>query len=110
VIQNAMLHCHNQSPINSHLFTRIFPDNFKISVVRPLYKKGEKTRMSNYRPISLLTTFSKILEKAMHNGLSHYCQTNSILVPEQFGFREGMSIENTAFKLTDSTLKSNNKK
>jgi hypothetical protein len=38
----------------------------------------------------------------MHNRLSHYCQTNSILVPEQLGFRKGMSIENAALKLTDS--------
>jgi hypothetical protein len=56
--------------------------------------------MSNYRPISLLTTFSKVLEKVMYNRLSHYLQTNNILVPEQFGFRKGISTENAAFKLT----------
>jgi hypothetical protein len=78
--------------------------------VRPLYKKGDKTNMSNYRPISLLTTFSKVLEKVLYNRLSHYLQTNNILVPEQFGFRKGMSNENTAFKLTDSVLKSLNQK
>jgi hypothetical protein len=64
--------------------------------------------MSNYRPISLLTTFSKILEKVMYNRLGHYLQTNNILVPEQFGFRKGISTENAAFKLTDSVLKSLN--
>jgi hypothetical protein len=63
--------------------------------------------MSNYRPISLLTAFSKVLVEV--NRLSHYCQTNSILVPEQFGFRKGMSIENAAFKLTNSIIKSINK-
>jgi hypothetical protein len=55
-------------------------------IVRPLYKKRDKTNMSNYRPISLLTTFSKVLEKVMCSRLSHL-QTNNILVPEQFGFR-----------------------
>jgi hypothetical protein len=62
--------------------------------------------MSNYRPMSLLTTFSKILEKVIYNMLSHYLQTNNILVPEQFGFRNGISTENAAFKLTDSVLTS----
>jgi hypothetical protein len=61
--------------------------------------------MLNYRPISLLTTFSKVLEKVMHNMLSHYLRTNNTLVPEQFGFRKGISTENTAFKLTDKQTK-----
>jgi hypothetical protein len=66
--------------------------------------------MSNYRPISLLTTFSKALEKVVFNRLNHYLITNDILVPEQFGFRKGISTENTIFKLTDSVLKSLNQK
>jgi hypothetical protein len=81
--------------------TGIFPNRLKVSIVRPLYKKGGKTHMSNYRPISLLTTFSKVLEKVMYNRLSLYLQTNNILVPEQFGFRKGISTENATFKLTD---------
>jgi hypothetical protein len=66
--------------------------------------------MSNYRPISLLTSFFKVFDKVMHSRLSHYYQTNNILVPEQFGFMKGMSIENAAFKLIDSILKSINEK
>jgi hypothetical protein len=59
--------------------------------------------MLDYRPISLLTAFFKVLEKVMPNRLRHYLQTNNILlVLEQFGFRKGMSIKNAAFKLTDS--------
>jgi hypothetical protein len=42
----------------------------------------------------------------MYNRLSHYIHTNNILVPEQFGFRQGKSRENAAFKLTNSTHKS----
>jgi hypothetical protein len=57
-----------------------FLDGFKVSIVRPLYKKGDKTSMSNYKPTSLLTTFFKVLEKVMHNRLSHYLQTNDITV------------------------------
>jgi hypothetical protein len=88
--------------------TGIFPDRLKVSIVRPLYKRGDKTNMSNYRPISLLSTFSKVLEKVKYNRLSHYLQANNILVPEQFGSRKGISTENAAFKLTDSVLKSLN--
>jgi hypothetical protein len=65
-----------------------------------LYKKGGKTSLSNYRPILLLTTFSKVFETVMHSRLSNYLQNNNILVPEQFGLRKGISTENAAFKLT----------
>jgi hypothetical protein len=75
----------------------VFPDCLKISVVRPSYKKGDQTSLLNYRPISLLTTFSKVFETVLHRRLGSYFQTNNILVPEQFGFRKGISIENAAF-------------
>jgi hypothetical protein len=73
-------------------------------------EKGDKTNTTNYRPISLLTTFSKALEKVMYNRLSHHMHTNNILVPEQYGFRKGVSTADTAFKLTDNVLKSINQK
>jgi hypothetical protein len=56
--------------------------------------------MTNYRPISLVTVFSKVLEKVMYNRLSQHMHTNNVLVPERFGFRQGSSTENAAFKLT----------
>jgi hypothetical protein len=100
----ASLISHPLTHICNHLlFTRIFPDHLKVSVVRPLYIVQKKRRQNQY--VSLLTTFSKVLEKIMHNSLGHYLQTNNLLFPEQFGFRNGMSIENVVFKLTDGTLK-----
>ena len=64
------------------LHTGIFSDRLKIAVVKPLYKKGDKFGISNYRPISLLPTFAKIFEKAMYSMLSQHLQTNNILAPE----------------------------
>jgi hypothetical protein len=81
-----------------------------MSVVRPLYNKVDKTSVTNYRLVSLLTTFSKVLEKVMYNRLSHHMHTNNILVMEQFGFRKGLSTEDVDFKLTDNVLKSVNHK
>jgi hypothetical protein len=72
--------------------------------------KGDKTSMTNYSPISLLTEFSKVPEKVTYNRLSHDMHTNNILVPEQFGFKQRKSIDNAAFKVTNSVLKSNNQK
>ena len=92
------------------LHTGIFPDHLKMAVVRPLYKKGDKFEISNYRPISLIPTFAKIFEKAMYSRLSQHLQTNNILAPEQYTFMKDKSTENAAFRLTDSVLKSLNQK
>jgi hypothetical protein len=105
LISRPLNHIHNHS-----LYTGIFRDRPKISIVKLLFKKGDKTSMTNYRPISLLTVFTKVLEKIMCKSLSNHMNNNNILVPEQFGFRQRKSTENAAFKLTNSILKSINQK
>jgi hypothetical protein len=59
-----------------------------------MYKKGDKINMMNYRPISLLTTFSKILDRVMFNTVNQRLQVNNVLMPEQAGFRKDNTIEN----------------
>jgi hypothetical protein len=49
--------------------TGYFPDQLKIIKVKPLYKKGSDTDVGNYRPVSLISVFSKITEKIMHKKL-----------------------------------------
>jgi Notch-like protein len=49
--------------INRSLTTGIFPNRLTFPEIQPIYKKGDKNSISNYRPISLLTSFSKIFEK-----------------------------------------------
>ena len=60
--------------------------------------------MSNYRPVSLLTSFSKIVEKLIYARLYVHINTNSILVHEQYGFRTHSSTEQAKFTLINSIL------
>jgi hypothetical protein len=61
---------------NMSISTGVFPERLKYAVVNPLYKSGDKADITNYRPISMLTVSSKILEKVMHSRLTQYLQVN----------------------------------
>ena len=63
--------------------TCIFPDRLKYPIAKSLHKKGNKQAMSNYRPISLLTSFSQILEKVMQTRLMSNLTKYNILSSEQ---------------------------
>ena len=68
-----------------------FPQCFKHAKVIPIYKKGPKHEISNYRPISLLNTFSKIFEKLMKCKLNNFLHSKSVITSDQFGFRQGVN-------------------
>jgi len=114
ISNNILKHCVNEisKPMtfifNYSLMTEVFPDRFKYAFVLPIHKKGDKSIKSNYRPITLLLSCSKILETIMFNRLYQYVHTNAILAPEQFGFRKESNIEKAVFPLTDSVLTSLN--
>ena len=74
--------------INESFSIGILPDKLKIAKVIVLHKKGATDDPSNYRPISLLSVFSKIFEKIMHKRLHNFLEVNDILCPLQFGFRK----------------------
>ena len=63
------------------------PDELKVVLVTPVYKASEENIYSNYRPISVLPCFSKILEKFMYNRLIDYIHKNRILTDCRYGFR-----------------------
>ena len=84
--------------INLSFRSGTVPDQMKISRVIPLFKSGIKSRFCNYRPISILPAFSKILERAFYNRLYNYLTKYNILCNNQYGFRKGYS---TAFALID---------
>ena len=79
----------------------IFPDKLKITKVFPIYKSGKKYVLSNYRQISVLPCFSKILERIMFIRLYNYLNENEILNDKQFGFRAGHSTEHAILELID---------
>jgi len=69
--------------INLSFSTGVFPDNLKTARVIPVYKKGEHFLTQNYRPISLLSLFHKILEKLMAKRVSKFLTNNSVLYSHQ---------------------------
>jgi hypothetical protein len=66
--------------------TGIFPDKLKIAKVRPLFKSDDRRIMNNYRPISVLPIFSKIIEKLMHKRIYNFLDRNKSFSQSQFGF------------------------
>jgi hypothetical protein len=75
------------------------PYQLKIAKVVPIFKSGNANDMNNYRPISLLSTFSKILEKIVSLRLGTFLENNNLLKPNQFGFRKGHSTAQAMTKL-----------
>ena len=73
--------------INSSFSNGIVPDHLKIAKVYPLFKSGDRCLLNNYRPISVLPSFSKIMEKLVYNRLMAYLTRHNILYDYQFGFR-----------------------
>lgn len=75
--------------INQSIDTMYFPDELKIASVTPIYKKGCTSDPSSYRPISILPTISKIIEKLLKNKILSFFERNCLFCPQQFGFRPG---------------------
>ena len=95
-MHKPLLHIFNQS-----LQSGIFPDKLKIARVTPSFKKGSDSELGNYRPISVLPCFSKILEKIMYNRLYKHLKEKDILYKKQFGFQEKHSTEHAILQLID---------
>ena len=91
-----MLHIFNLS-----IQSGIFLDELKIASVTPIFKGGENWNLRNYRPLSVLACFSKILERIMYNCLYKYLTDNNILYKKQFGFQTEHSTEQAIIQLVD---------
>ena len=88
--------------ISQSFTTGVFPDALKISKVIPIHKGNSPEEINNYRPISLLSIFDKIIEKIVHKRLYNFLEQNNVLYINQFGFRKNNS---TTFALLQITEK-----
>ena len=87
--------------INDSFQSGTFPEKLQLAKVIPLFKKGCPLTASNYRPISLLSVFSKIIEKVMYKRLYDFLELHNILYNFQFGFRASHSINHALISLTE---------
>ena len=67
--------------INLSLQKGIFPDKLKLTKVIPIYKANDPCLFTNYRPISLLSNFSKFFEKVMHNSITEFAEQYITIIP-----------------------------
>ena len=79
----------------------MFPDKLEIARVSPVYKTGYSRDLTNYRPISVLPCFSKILERKMYNRRFSYVSQDKILYSNQFGFQSGHSTKYAILQLAN---------
>lgn len=84
--------------INYSMYEGIFPDILKISVVRPIHKKGNTSDVTNYRPITLTSVFAKIYEKILLTRITKFLNSNNILVQSQHGFRKKLFNNNCCWR------------
>ena len=81
------------------------PKSWKLAKIVPVHKKDSTDTPSNYRPISLLPTVSKVIEKVVANRITHHLNKWKLYYPLQFGFRSSMSCENLLLKFIDQINK-----
>ena len=94
------------APILVNVFSKslvqgVFPSRLKIAKIIPIFKSGQRKLPENYRPISILSSLSKILENLMYARLIDHLTMNRILIPQQFGFRKNCSPQNAILTLLD---------
>ncbi|KAL3613152.1 hypothetical protein CASFOL_042999 [Castilleja foliolosa] len=85
--------------INLSLESGTFPLDLKLSIIKPLYKKGEKEKLDNYRPIALIPVLAKLFERVIFVRLISFSDKYNILVNEQNGFRRERSTELAIYQL-----------
>ena len=94
------------SILNTSISTSTFPISWKCSSVKPLHKGGDRSNLSNFRPISILPACSKLLEKCVQNQLFQHLSSNNLLFSHQAGFRPGHSTQSLLLYCTDKWYKS----
>lgn len=84
--------------VNNSLRYGIFPDRLKLALIKPLHKGGNKQELKNYRPISLLSSFSKIFEIIACNRIMNFFNRCDLFTHTQHGFLKGRSTQTAIFE------------
>ena len=80
----------------------IFPDSMKLAAkVVPIFKQGSRFTCSNYRPISVLSSTSKVYEKCIYNQLMFYFMNGNMISSNQYGFRTGFTTSDCLIDLIE---------
>ena len=90
--------------INQMLNTGIFPDTLKQSEVTLIFKANDKEFLSNYRPISVLSSMTKLYEYTISDQLTQYLIDNNLFSSNQYGFRAQHSTELAALNIVDRLI------
>ncbi len=90
--------------INRSIKTGYVLEVLKIAKILPLYKSKEHDKMTNYRPISILPSISKVMEKVIHKRVYSFLNDNDILYRHQYGFRKGHSTADAVTQFVKDTL------
>ena len=97
---------HIITPIICHLINLFvqqgyFPENLKLGCITPIFKKGDRKKANNYRPVCSLSPLSKIIEKVINNRMVKFLDEHEILSKTQFGFRKKMGTETALLNYID---------
>lgn len=80
----------------------VFPETLKNSIITPIYKTGDRKNPGNYRPIAILNSFSKIIEKTINNRIIKFIDgKNKILNDNQYAYRKERSIQDVLYELIE---------
>lgn len=93
---------------NKSIEEKIVPAQIKTAKILPFYKKGSHDRCENYRPISILPIFSKILEKIVNNQILNFLESKNLISKNQYGFRKNLSTADAVVKFKNNTLEAFN--
>ena len=101
--------CYIIAPVSTIIFnqslkTGIFPNDWALARVSPIFKSGIKTEIGNYRPISVLSAVSKVFEKIICNQITGYFDRKNLFTKYQSGFRKGYSTMISLLSVTNDAI------
>ena len=92
--------------VNSSISEGIFPSELKLAKLVPIFKSGDPSLITNNRPISVLSLFSKVFEKVMYNHIISFMNKNDVLYDQQYGFKQKHSTQQAIIMIVDEIIKS----